>query len=227
MFQCDDINDSLEDCQGQICAQQCDLAQFFESNPFSSLEALEMPVRQMTFYPSAKASPDDKISVDYPTQRILFQNLSFDHVVMSDGYIVPCELPQHHDTPKDSGSSEPCHGEDKAHQSVDVTLDVQTEASWDHEEFRQPEQNEESNTLSSKSDRQQINSSSKSRNCLNVERNIKKLLRLLRKWIKRQFDSFFKKKHYYWDDETLRNETRRFFTELSTFEIPLEFYTQN
>jgi hypothetical protein len=146
---------------------------------------------------------------------------------MSDGYIVPCEIPQHHDTPKDSGSFEPCHGEDKAHQSVDVTLDVQTEASWDHEEFRQPEQNEESNPLSSKSDRQQINSSSKSRNCLNVERNIKKLLRLLRKWIKRQFDSFFKKKHYYWDDETLRNETRRFFTELSTFEIPLEFYTQN
>ena len=153
--------------------------------------------------------------------------MSFDHVVFSNGYIVPCESLQQHDQPLDQGSFEPCHGEDKAHQpSVDVSLDVQTEASWDHEESRQPNLNEESK-VSEKTDRHQINSTVISRKTLNVERNVKKLLRLLRKWIKQQFDSFFKKKHYYWDDATLRNQTLRFFTELSSLEISLEFYKLN
>jgi len=48
---------------------------------------------------------------------------------------------------------------------------------------------------------------------LNVERNLKKILRLLRKSLKRQFDEVHNKKHYYWSGENLRRRTMIFFTE--------------
>ena len=62
---------------------------------------------------------------------------------------------------------------------------------------------------------------------INVERNLKKVVRLLRKSVKRQFDEMYKKKHYYWSDDKLRMRTLKFFTELSAYEIPLEFYMKN
>ena len=55
------------------------------------------------------------------------------------------------------------------------------------------------------------------RTTLNVERNLKKIVRLLRKSLKRQFDEVFNKKHYYWDDVSLRKQTLKFFTELSIY----------
>jgi poly-beta-hydroxyalkanoate depolymerase len=50
---------------------------------------------------------------------------------------------------------------------------------------------------------------------------------MLRKSLKRQFDSVFNKKHYYWNDTSLRRQTLKFYTELSTFQVPSEFYLQN
>lgn len=60
---------------------------------------------------------------------------------------------------------------------------------------------------------------------LNVERNIKTLLRLLRKSVKRHFDNCHKKKHYYWNDKNLRLRTLKFFTE--ALDVPTEFYAAN
>ena len=60
---------------------------------------------------------------------------------------------------------------------------------------------------------------------LNVERNIKTLLRLLRKSVKRHFDNCHKKKHYYWNDKNLRLRTLKFFTE--ALDVPTEFYCAN
>jgi hypothetical protein len=37
----------------------------------------------------------------------------------------------------------------------------------------------------------------------------------------------FNKKHYYWNDTSLRRQTLKFFTELSTFQVPSEFYMEN
>ena len=62
-------------------------------------------------------------------------------------------------------------------------------------------------------------------NTLNVERNIKTLLRLLRKSVKRHFDNCHKKKHYYWNDKNLRLRTLKFFTE--ALDVPSEFYAAN
>jgi len=52
---------------------------------------------------------------------------------------------------------------------------------------------------------------------LNVERNLKLILRQLRKSLKRMFNDVFNKKHYYWNDSSLRKQTLKFFTELSSF----------
>ena len=62
---------------------------------------------------------------------------------------------------------------------------------------------------------------------INVERNLKKVVRSLRKSVKRQFDEVYGKKHYYWNGDKLRKFTLQFFTEKSAYEIPLEFYLKN
>jgi hypothetical protein len=49
----------------------------------------------------------------------------------------------------------------------------------------------------------------------------------LRKSLKRRFNEVYCKKHYYWNDVNLRKRTLKFFTELSEYEIPLEFYMKN
>jgi hypothetical protein len=53
------------------------------------------------------------------------------------------------------------------------------------------------------------------------------MLRLLRKSLKRQFDDIYLKKHYYWNDSSLRKQTLKFFTEKSNFQVPSEFYVKN
>ena len=64
-------------------------------DPFKSLEAPKLPLRaKSTFEPAQEAKSTDQnerntISVDHPTNRILLGNLSFDHVVLKDGYMEP------------------------------------------------------------------------------------------------------------------------------------------
>jgi hypothetical protein len=45
--------------------------------------------------------------------------------------------------------------------------------------------------------------------------------------MKRQFDEVYNKKHYYWTSDNMRKRTLMFFTELSSYEIPLDFYLKN
>lgn len=186
-----------------------------------------------TFDPST-----DHISVDYPTDRILLNGLSFDHVVFKDGYMEPS-----------------ISYNEAVHVESDVTMELASSKSehqvLDDKDITSssvievlPYENTDASSLclnasvESTFDQLQIDSTQKNeeptspvrnavRTTLNVERNLKKIVRSLRKSLKRQFDEVYNKKHYYWDDVCLRKQTLKFFTELSTYQVPSEFYMKN
>lgn len=169
-----------------------------------------------TFDPSFPSSSDKGITVEYPSERILLRGLSFDYVFLNDGYIEPCLPPKveadKQPTQENLIGSISCHGDDKEDKSADVLPNENTAIS------------------SVKEDSEQINSSLPSVHIhapLNVERNIKTLVRLLRKSLKKKFDDVYNKKHYYWNDTNLKKRTLKFFTELSDFEVPTEYYIRN
>jgi hypothetical protein len=192
----------------------------FETNPFSSFGGLEFPPRMKTFDPSSHL--DNDFTVEYPSERILLRGLSFDYVSFNNGYMVPRAAPEvpivaMSDIPPvklniSLGSIPPCV-EDKDEKSVDVLPNEITANSSVKEEH--------SETINSCLPRVRKTAT------LNVERNIKTLVRLLRKSLKRQFDDVYNKKHYYWNGTNLRKRTLKFFTELSNFEVPCEFYLEN
>jgi len=178
-----------------------------------------------TFDPSSHLDKD--LTVEYPSERILLRGLSFDYVNFNNGYMVPCTAPvaapfviksdtlpvKLNNCIGSIPSPSPCVEDKDENKSVDVLPNENTAISSVKEE--------QSETINS------CKTSTRVKATLNVERNIKTLVRLLRKSIKRQFDDVYNKKHYYWNDTNLRKRTLKFFTELSNFDVPAEFYIEN
>jgi hypothetical protein len=131
-----------------------------------------MPQRQQTFDPCRLTASDDLISVDCDSQRVLLAGLSFDYVELNDGYIEPSSQKKldYLCVPCRDDGSLLCHGEGKV-PAVDVLPNEQTVAS-SHHDCSSPE------TAFSTGDHS-VNTKS-----LNVERHLKKVVRLLRKSLK-------------------------------------------
>lgn len=157
-----------------------------------------------------------EITIDEHSERILLSGLSFDHVCLQDGYIQPCVEPfddclsQRDLTFVEPPQVEPTSPEVcglKAEQQIaaESFLNDLTCACSD---LGVAEEAKNSSPSASSSLRK------KTQACrLNVERNLKKILRLFRKSLKRMFDEIHGKKHYYWSHLTLRKQTLSFFVE--------------
>ena len=183
-----------------------------------------MPPRQMTF-----PVDDREFTIEEHSEKILLSGLSFDHIILKDGYIQPCVEPtgesqyglnNHDEATSNTPRVVPFDVEDvKVHSqpsAVEVLPNEQTEACSDGDDHS----HQIDSTLPT-------SSSLKARSGkLNVERCLKKVIRLFRKSLKRQFDDVYNKKHYYWNHLNLRKKTLAFFTEMDT-PVSADFYLKN
>ena len=62
---------------------------------------------------------------------------------------------------------------------------------------------------------------------INIEETVKGLLRAFRRNEKQQFDSIFKRKHYHWVDNVVRQKTFEYYTTINNQMIDPVFYKEN